>query len=76
MNRCLPLSLVLLSLLVVPAHAGSPNARMEVRFVVKAACTVNLAQPSAMPDVACNDASPYRVAPAASQGSAAWSVTF
>jgi hypothetical protein len=78
MNRRLPFAAVvmsLLSLLVLPAHADTASASMEVRFVVRAACTVDAAGQSAMPNVSCNDASPYQVAPAA-RDTAAWTVTF
>jgi len=81
MNRRLPFAAVLLSLLslpVLPAHAGTAGASMEVSFVVKAACTVEAASAGGVPNVSCNDASPYRVAPAAAmvQGNGAWTVTF
>jgi hypothetical protein len=73
MNRRLPFAALLLSLLVLPAHAGTASARMEVSFVIHAACTVD-APGAAAPHVSCSDASLYRVAPAANK--AAWTVTF
>ena len=81
MNRRLPLAAILLSLLVLPAHAGSASARMEVSFVVKAACTVSAPGQASTPgvsspDVSCNDATPFRVAPAAAADGAGWTVTF
>jgi catabolite regulation protein CreA len=78
MNRRLPFAAILLSLLVLPAHAGTVGASMEVSFVVKAACTVEAAPQGSVPNVSCNDASPYRVAPAAAaaQGNGEWTVTF
>lgn len=74
MHCRLPLAAVLLSLLVLPAQAGTASARMEVSFVVKAACVVDAAGQAGMPGVSCNAATPYRVAPAAS--GAAWTITF
>jgi hypothetical protein len=75
MNRRLPLAAILLSLLVLPAHAGTASAGIDMRFVVRTACTVNAPGQGAAPDIACNDASPYRVAPPAA-GGVAWTVTF
>ncbi|MBD8671762.1 hypothetical protein IFT60_00140 [Massilia sp. CFBP 13721] len=79
MNLRLPFAALLLSLLVLPAHAGSANARMEVSFVVHAACTVD-APGGGAPHVSCSDASLYRVAPAVAAapagGNAAWTVIF
>lgn len=77
MNRRLAFAAALLSLLVLPAHAGSASASMEVSFVVKAACTVEAR--GAAPSVSCNDASLYRVAPAAALAASSdktWTVTF
>lgn len=74
MNRRFAFAAALLSLLVLPAHAGTASANMEVSFVVKAACTIE-AQ-AAAPSVSCNDASLYHVAPAAAAQSATWTVTF
>jgi len=74
MNRRLPLAALLLSLLVLPAHAGSASARIEVSFVIHAACTVDAPGAASAPLVSCSDASLYRVAPAANK--AAWTVTF
>ena len=78
MNPRLSLAAVLLSLATLPAQGGAVSARMEVRFVVQAACTVAAAG-SGMPSVACSDASPYRVVAAAAApapGAAGWTVTF
>ena len=77
MIRRVAVAAFLFSSLVLPAHAGIASASMEVSFVVKAACTVEAL--GAVPNVSCNDASPYRVAPALAttvNGDKAWTVTF
>lgn len=76
MHYRLTFAAALLSLLVLPAQAGTASARMEVSFVVKAACTVSAADQEGKPGVACNEATPFRVAPSAAASGAGWTITF
>jgi len=50
---------LLLSLLALPAQAGTANATMQVGFILTEACTVS-AQ-SGAPNVSCSHDSPYRL---------------
>ena len=81
MSRYLIPGALLLSLLALPAQAGTANASMQVGFVLTEACTVS-AQ-SGAPNVSCSHDSPSRLGriDAAAQqetrsGDAAWTVYF
>lgn len=76
MKRRLLIPAILLSLLVLPAHAGTASAGIEVRFVVMAACTVHAANQATAPEIGCNGATPWRVAQSVAGSGAAWTVTF
>jgi len=79
MSRYLIPGAVLLSLLALPAQAGTASAAMQVGFVLTNTCTVSTR--AGTPNVSCSHDSPYRLGRVDAglqqdrQG-AAWSVYF
>lgn len=81
MSRYLIPGALLLSLLALPAQAGTANATIQVGFVLTEACTVSASQ--AAPNVSCSHDSPYRLgridasaAQSTAAPGAAWTVYF